>query len=461
MKIVLCNPEVNQSFSHSRKGMYPPLGLLSLATRLEADYPGELEITVIDGDTDIIEENKFKGADIVAFHVNSFNYENVLKLSNCAKDYGAKVVYGGPHATVLWQNIMKNRPFVDYIIVNEGEVPFSRLVGMFLGKKKIDVSQIPNLVFRNKIGDYFISEQEYENTVFDMAIPSRKYIDMEKYIMNSRKIYAGKMKNIKRPFSIYSGKGCAWRERSGGCVFCARLEKKVRYRDINQIWLEVEHLKKDYNTDHIWDISDDNLNNEDWFRKFVYAKPEALRDVSFLVYTRVNRINDNTIGYLKMLNVFEVYLGFESGDPDMLKKAQKGATVKIALDSAAKLSQSGIKYFPSFVLGLPGEDIKTLENTMRFLNDLKEIGGFYRSAATILMPIPGSRVFEMISQDDEGKKIISGADIIDIKKLEKLWIKKFTRLEYNVLEEYQSKMNNITNVQTFGEDFKKKENINA
>src|SRR3990172_782622 len=97
-KIILCNPEVSQEFSHSRKGMYPPLGLLSLATRLDLDYPGKFEIQVVDGDTDQIEADCFKDADLVCFHANSFNYENVLKFSHAAKNNGATILYGGPRS---------------------------------------------------------------------------------------------------------------------------------------------------------------------------------------------------------------------------------------------------------------------------------------------------------------------------------------------------------------------------
>lgn len=450
-KILLCNPEVSQAFSHSRKGMYPPLGLLSLATRLDLDYPEMLEIRVIDGDTDRIETDCFKDADLVCFHVNSFNYENVLRFSITAKSNGTIILYGGPHATVLWKNIMTNRPEVDYIITEEGEIPLSMLVGRMFFGKAIDLSNIPNLVYRKSGSkDFERSCTSYENTSKDMITPLRKYIDVEKYIRNAWEIYKNTNYGICRPFSIYSGKGCSWRERSGGCVFCARLDKNVKYRDICQIWSEVRYLKEQCGADHIWDISDDNLNSKVWFKEFVNAKPDDLSDLSFLVYSRVNGINDETIEYLKKLNVFEVYLGFESGDPEMLKKAHKGSSVKVSLNSATKLAKNGIKYFPSFVIGLPGESRNSLENTFQFLKRLRDIGGFYRSAATILMPIPGSRVFEMLLKDETAGKVLNGADSLDIKQLERLWIDKFTDVEYEVLEEYQSKMNALNNIKTFG-----------
>ena len=80
MKIILCNPEVRLKYSHSRKGMYPPLGLLSIATYLETTHPGRVDVQIIDGDVETISHGMFKGADIVGFHANSFNYENCLDL---------------------------------------------------------------------------------------------------------------------------------------------------------------------------------------------------------------------------------------------------------------------------------------------------------------------------------------------------------------------------------------------
>jgi len=451
MKIVLCNPEVSQNFSHSRKGMYPPLGLLSLATRLDFDYSGELEISVIDGDTDCIDEKQFKGANIAAFHVNSFNYENVLKLSKAAKDYGAKIVYGGPHATVLWKNIMTNRDFVDFIVLLEGEIPMSLLAGKLLGKIRKDFSDIPNLVYRTgSKADFVYSGKFYDNKPGDMIIPSREYVDAETYIENAQKIYEGKVFDIKRPFSIYSGKGCSWRERSGGCVFCARLEKCVKYRGIDMIWQEIKFLKERYQADHIWDISDDNLNNVKWFKKFVDARPKGLEDLSFLVYSRVNGISDESMAYLKKLNVYEVYLGFESGDSKMLQKARKGASADFALKVAGKLVKNGIHYFPSFVLGLPEETEESLNNTYKFLGTLKDVGGFYRSAATILIPLPGSQVFTKLLEDKEAGAILNGADLFDVRLLQKIWIKNFTEVSYEMLEEYQKRMNDLGDIKTFG-----------
>lgn len=455
MKIILCNPEVNLEYSHSRKGMYPPLGLLSIATHLELKYADDVEIKVIDGDVEKISPKMLANADIIGFHVNSFNYGNCIELSENAKEYGATIIFGGPHATVLWENIMQKRHFVDYIIINEGEIPFSLLIGKILGKNNLSFDQIPNLVYRDNGSNNIAvkSQKSYLNTAENMLIPSRKYIDIEKYIRNYRKVYSKSDIPFQRPLSIYSSKGCTWRDRTGGCIFCARLEKGVRFRSIPEIWKEIGELKKLYKTDYIWDISDDNLNNPTWFKKFVDQRPADCEDISFLIYSRVNGVTDDVIPYFKKLNVFEIYLGFESGDNSILKNMKKGATISMALRVAKKLMDAGIFYFPSFVIGLPGESEKSLKNTLKFAEELADIGSIFRMSATILMPIPGSKVFDMLLKDNKHGEEIAEMDMIPIKDLEKIWIERYTNVDYATAEEYQKLISEVITKSSHAKSF--------
>jgi len=443
MKIVLCNPEVSLRYSHSRKGMYPPLGILAIATFLERKLKNDIEIEVIDGDVEEIRDERFKGADLVGFHVNSFNYGNCIELAQKAKEYGAKVVFGGPHASVLWRNIMMNRSFVDFIVIEEGEMTMTLLIKKLENNLIDEFEEIPNLVYRNKNGVPKKANKNYVNTKNDLITPSREFVDIEKYIDNYRKIYTKDQVSFDRPASIYSSKGCTWRDKSGGCIFCARLDKGVRFRNIKQIWEEIRDLSKLYEIDYIWDISDDNLNSPEWFKSFVNQKPDELNNISFLIYSRVNRISDDIISYLRKLNVYEVYLGFESGDNQILKQSFKGANIDIAIGAAERLKRAGIFYFPSFVLGLPGETEKSLSNTLKFAERLAKIGSIYRMSATILMPIPGSKVFQSLLENKEFGEVLSKKDLISIKELEKLWIDHYTNIDYATAKKYQKLISEV------------------
>lgn len=443
MKLILCNPEAKLRYTHSRKGMYPPLGLLSLATHVERTHSGHVDVRIIDGDVETIGREMFRDVDVVGFHTNSFNYENCLDLAREVKEYGGKTIFGGPHATVLWKNIMENRSYVDFIVVEEGEIALSLLLGKLLGNGEKDFSEIPNLVYRKQDGTPQRASRIYINTPEDMITPSRKFIDVESYIRNYRKIYTRDQVAFERPLSIYSSKGCVWRDKTGGCVFCARLDRGVRFRHISEIWSEIKDLKEQYDADYVWDISDDNLNSPTWFKAFVDQRPEDLSGIGFLVYSRVNRITEDIIPYLKRLNVYEVYLGIESGDDEILKSSLKGASARVALRAAQRLKEAGLYYFPSFVLGLPGETEASLSNTLKFSESLARIGSIYRMSATILMPIPGSQVYSMMLNNPVFGAELSTKDLISIKELEKMWIEHYTNVDYATAEKYQRAINEV------------------
>ncbi|MCG8572858.1 MAG: B12-binding domain-containing radical SAM protein [Spirochaetes bacterium] len=448
MNLLLCNPKNAQGTTHSRKGMYVPLGILSIATELKNTYQDKINITVIDEDIELANLNEFGQYDLIGFYSTTYNYPTCIYYAKIAKEYGSKTVLGGPHASVLAKNILLNQSCFDFIIRYEGEKPFLDLVGQLLNNKK-NYDHIPNLVFNNQstivFNDLHTTDLKKVNT------PSREFINIEKYIKNFEKLYPDKI-GI-RPGSIYSSKGCSWRDKSGGCIFCARLEQGVRCRTIETIWDEIKELKNRYSVNSIWDISDDNLNNLEWFFKFTKSRPKECNDLSFFIYSRVNFISEQTVQCMKELNVEEVFLGIESGDNEVLKNSYKGQTVATILKAVELLKKYNIKYFPSFVLGLPGESVSSLENTYSLCNKLADLGGVDRLGCTILQPMPGSLAYQKIlDETDFGKKIAS-LDHIDVLHLEKFWADNFTNSNYDTLLKYRNKITtSIKGLKVFGNE---------
>jgi len=63
-------------------------------------------------------------------------------------------------------------------------------------------------------------------------------------------------------------------------------------------------------------------------------------------------------------------VGFESGDPTILKNIKKGTTVKQALTFMRHCRQLGIHVHGDFIIGLPGETPETIMRTIRFAEEL-------------------------------------------------------------------------------------------
>jgi radical SAM superfamily enzyme YgiQ (UPF0313 family) len=63
-------------------------------------------------------------------------------------------------------------------------------------------------------------------------------------------------------------------------------------------------------------------------------------------------------------------VGFESGDPQILKNIKKGATVERARDFARDCHKLGLTIHGDFILGLPGETKESIRNTISFAKQL-------------------------------------------------------------------------------------------
>jgi radical SAM superfamily enzyme YgiQ (UPF0313 family) len=63
-------------------------------------------------------------------------------------------------------------------------------------------------------------------------------------------------------------------------------------------------------------------------------------------------------------------VGYESGDPQILKNIKKGATVERARQFTRDCHKLGLVIHGDFILGLPGETRETINNTIAFAKEL-------------------------------------------------------------------------------------------
>jgi radical SAM superfamily enzyme YgiQ (UPF0313 family) len=83
-------------------------------------------------------------------------------------------------------------------------------------------------------------------------------------------------------------------------------------------------------------------------------------------------------------------VGFETGDPEILKNIRKGATVDLARRFVKWCRELDIQVHGTFMVGLPGETPQSLETSMRFACEL-DPDTIQVSLAT---PYPGTEFYE-------------------------------------------------------------------
>jgi anaerobic magnesium-protoporphyrin IX monomethyl ester cyclase len=90
-----------------------------------------------------------------------------------------------------------------------------------------------------------------------------------------------------------------------------------------------------------------------------------------------------------------ISFGIESGNPEMLKRIRKGITLEQARNAVKCCKDADILPHASFMVGLPGESIETLQQTQRFALELDIAFGYH-----FFSPFPGTTVREEIENYD-------------------------------------------------------------
>jgi hopanoid biosynthesis associated radical SAM protein HpnJ len=65
-----------------------------------------------------------------------------------------------------------------------------------------------------------------------------------------------------------------------------------------------------------------------------------------------------------------VTVGFESGDPQILKNIKKGATAEMGLAYAKNCKRAGLEIHADFIIGLPGETKQTIARTIEYAKEI-------------------------------------------------------------------------------------------
>lgn len=440
MKIQLVYPPMNEGLELSGSGWTPPLGLLSIATYLN-NTNSKVDIEIMDGNI-VPQENLEEklDADIVGISTTVCNYSNCLNIAKQTKEKGSFVVLGGPYVTNQAELILRNRPYIDSVVIGEGELAIAKLAENRCNGNRID--NIPNLVYR-KNGE-IIKNKLVSLDIDNLPFLNYNLIETNIYFENFRKKYP--KKDFLRPISYYSQKGCRWKESTGGCIFCAIPDQKFKKKNPQKVWAEIESLVDNHNIDYVYETADNFTNDIRWLREFAELKPEHINP-AFEVCARANSINNETVNYLKDINTYEVFIGVESGDDGCLQKVHKGMSLNDIIRASRLLRKNKIRLFPSFILGLPGESEKSLKKTLQFAELLCEEGYVERMFAFRMTPLPGSPSYKMFFEIPQVKEKYAKSDILSIKELQCDWVKHFCEVDIDTLD---SVINQIIKLKTNG-----------
>ncbi len=285
--------------------------------------------------------------DIVALTCNTFQVTSARILAAEAKKYGATVILGGPHA-VAWDGNS-----VDHKVIGEGENAWLELIG-----------ETPDI-----------------QSIDDIPIPDYGLVDLERF--------CGIAPIAALPaMAIMASRGCPFQ-----CTFCNTpvfWGNKVRYRNPQLVVDEVELLHKRYGINEIF-FQDDTFNlNHEWAAQIFeeLIRRGLSNEMLFKLDCRVNEklITKAFLDLAYRAGVWNIFYGIESGSQEMLDRMKKGITVAEIKRAVRMTHEAHIKTQCSFIVGLPGETLKTLQETDALLNEIRPT----RYGWCFFCPFPGT-----------------------------------------------------------------------
>jgi len=418
MRIALINAGLPDGVSSClRSRAYPPLSVIYLGTHLRYARPG-VEVAVVDDQLDDrIDPDYVAACDLIGISANSISYPRAIQLARRVRALrpDVPIVLGGIHATLRPRQIVANRSCFDHVVVGPGE---EAILALLDGDPEQGLRIIgPSATVAGNPGPQSLGGGS-------LMAPDFSLVPFERYEAFFGRRYSRKAAH--RPAAFLSSTGCEWRNRTGGCSFCAIPKTAHRKLPPGGFWQVVSTINESTGATFLWDVSDTFSSDRSWLEAVAKGRPDWLKP-RFHVYVRASDIRDASAARcLRRIGVDEALVGAESFDNRILKRCGKGATAEQTIRCVDLLTDVGIGLSLSLVFGLPGEDQASLGQTMGACERFQTREQISEIHASIITPLPGSRIFDDLISQVPSLAHVDGLDVLPHDELVAAYVPEFT-----------------------------------
>jgi anaerobic magnesium-protoporphyrin IX monomethyl ester cyclase len=338
-----------------------------------------------------IKESQFDVAGVTAMTHEIPKARTIFKYIKSVKP-DVHTVLGGPHATALPLETIREIPKLDFAIAGEGEKPFELLLER-IEENRFDYNGIKGLAFRTREGAFYNGNQDC-------------FLDLENIPQPAVDLYYNRdwfRNNKKSEYRIFASRGCPF-----NCSYCMRvLGNKVRWRNIDAIVEEWIKAVRFYGATNVFFHDEIFLYNNPHTHEILdkIIASGIHKEASFVAMTHVNLVNDEILEKAREANCKKICIGVESGNNEILKRINRNYTIEEAYAAVQKIKKHKIKPFTFYILGHPGETHNTLRDTIKSAIKINP----YEMGMGIMVPYPGTEIFRLAKENKGGYRL-TGAD---------------------------------------------------
>ncbi|MBM3849600.1 MAG: hopanoid biosynthesis associated radical SAM protein HpnJ [Verrucomicrobia bacterium] len=318
----------------------------------------------------------------VIINTSTPSLKNDCKVAEAIKAQNpeTKIGFVGAHTAVLPTETLKASPAIDWV----GRKEFDFTCKEVCEDRALET--ISGLSFRKEGKIIHNPERELIHNMDALPWVADVYkrdLEIEKYFIGY----------LMHPYiSMYTGRGCP-----AQCTFCLWPQTigghKYRVRSAENVAAEMAYMKQLFPQVREFFFDDDTF-TANLPRAREIAKKLAPLGLTWSCNSRAN-LDEDTIRFFKDCGLRLFLVGYESGNDDILKRIKKGVTTDEMRRFTKACHRAGVAIHGTFILGLPVETPETIEQTMRFAQDLD----VFSMQVSLAAPYPGTELYEMARQN--------------------------------------------------------------
>jgi hopanoid biosynthesis associated radical SAM protein HpnJ len=325
-----------------------------------------------------------KNYEFLVLFTSTVGWDEDQKMAEVIKQtYPAlRIAFVGPSVTISPRLALNGCPAIDFICRREFE--FS-IVEYAYGAP---LNEILGISYRNSEGIIQHNPDRAQLTSAELdALPwsteiYHRDLDISKY----------NVPFLLHPFvSLLSTRGCP-----AQCTFCLWPQTLSghawRERSTKNVVTEMTKAKKLFPQVKEFFFDDETFNI---LKPRTIELCEKLKPLG-LTWSCNSRVTTDfeTLKAMKEAGCRLLVVGFESGDPQILKNIKKGATVQCAHEFVKDCRDLGLVIHGNFILGLPGETKESIQNTIRFAKHLD----CETIQVSVAQAFPGTEFFDSVQK---------------------------------------------------------------
>ena len=267
------------------------------------------------------------------------------------------IILGGQGLAEVEEEVLKAFPFIDIIVVGEGELTLADIMHHIKERKNLD--DVKGIVYRNKDNIFCNPARERIKDLDSLPMPAYSKINIEDY----------------GNFSIVTERGCPYH-----CTFCSEgafWGHSIVHRSINGVLDEISMLKNKYNINNFTVNDAVFTTSAKRVYEFCSGLKERRLDIKWACHGRIGLIDEGMMKNMANSGCEHIGFGVESGSNKVLKEIQKIFTIEQAettINKACTIFRNVQLYY---MWGFPSEELKdfidTLCSVYRLMNKNKNI----------------------------------------------------------------------------------------